>query len=295
MEKIDIKTGFLCNNNCLFCVQAHNKLKGNRSFEDISYNLKEGIKMGCETAVFTGGETTIRKDFFDLLSEAKKTGYRYVQLQTNGRMFSYPAFCRQALNSGLNQVLISIHGYCAEQHDALTRAPGSFSQTIQGIKNLVSLGMLVMTNVVITRQNYKDLEKIAKMLVEIKVHQFQLAMPHPLGNAMKNFDEVIPKFSEISEHVKNALQIGKDAKISVMVETIPPCTIRGYEDCIADDIIPPTMIRGAKTQDTDNFNYLLKLDKFKAEKCKTCKHDNVCQGPWKEYTEKWGSDELNPI
>ena len=35
MKRVDIKTGFLCNNNCYFCVQAQNKCSGNRSLDEI--------------------------------------------------------------------------------------------------------------------------------------------------------------------------------------------------------------------------------------------------------------------
>lgn len=41
VKRVDIKTGFICNNNCLFCVQADNKCTGNRTFEEIKKDLEE--------------------------------------------------------------------------------------------------------------------------------------------------------------------------------------------------------------------------------------------------------------
>jgi hypothetical protein len=35
--------------------------------------------------------------------------------------------------------------------------------------------------------------------------------------------------------------------------------------------------------------------KAKFPQCRTCKYDNVCEGPWREYPEKFGSDEFKPI
>ena len=72
MEKrVDIKTGFHCNNNCLFCVQAHKKKFGNRTTEEIKKDLTAAKESGCEEVVFTGGEVTIRDDLLELISFAK--------------------------------------------------------------------------------------------------------------------------------------------------------------------------------------------------------------------------------
>ena len=79
MRRVDIKTGFLCNNNCKFCVQAGSKCEGNRSFEEIENNLKE-CRERCDQVVLTGGEVTIRKDFFEIVKLAKDLGYKEIQV-----------------------------------------------------------------------------------------------------------------------------------------------------------------------------------------------------------------------
>ena len=35
--------------------------------------------------------------------------------------------------------------------------------------------------------------------------------------------------------------------------------------------------------------------KLKFPQCRNCKFDSSCEGPWKEYPEKLGSDEFKPI
>ena len=44
MKIVDIKTGFLCNNNCIFCIHGDNKFKGNFLYEDIKKDLEGGTK-----------------------------------------------------------------------------------------------------------------------------------------------------------------------------------------------------------------------------------------------------------
>ena len=123
-KRVDIKTGFLCNNNCEFCVQAHNKLKGNRSLAEIKADLDDS-RQRCTGVVFTGGEVTIREDFFELVKHAKMLNYKVIQIQSNGRMFSSLDFCKKAIEAGATEFSPALHGYCAEQHDFLTAANSS--------------------------------------------------------------------------------------------------------------------------------------------------------------------------
>jgi MoaA/NifB/PqqE/SkfB family radical SAM enzyme len=94
LKRLDIKTGFVCNNNCLFCVQADNKCSGNRTFEEIKKDLIDSKKR-CDGVVLTGGEVTIRKDFFEIVALAKELGYKTIQVQSNGRILSSMEFCKR--------------------------------------------------------------------------------------------------------------------------------------------------------------------------------------------------------
>jgi len=295
LKRVDIKTGFVCNNNCIFCVQADNKCKGNRSLDEIKKNLDE-CKDRCEGVVFTGGEVTVRKDFFEMVSYAKELGYKVIQIQSNGRMFSSLEFCKKTIEAGATEFSPALHGYCAEQHDYLTEAPGSFRQTVKGIKNLKSLGVYVLTNSVVVKSNYRDVPKIAQLLVSLDVDQFQFAFVHAMGNAMKNFDSVVPVMSLAVPYIKKGLQIGIDAGKLVMAESIPFCLMEGYEDYVAENFIPETEIRGKKFQNTDDFTSQRRnLAKMKFPQCKECKYDDMCEGPWREYPEKKGFDEFKVV
>ena len=66
-KRVDIKTGYLCNNNCKFCVQAHNKKYANKSYDEIVFALERAAKDDFSGVVFTGGEFTLRKDSLRLV------------------------------------------------------------------------------------------------------------------------------------------------------------------------------------------------------------------------------------
>lgn len=292
-KRVDIKTGFLCNNNCRFCVQAHKKHLGNRPTEAIKRGLKEARKR-CDEVVFTGGEVTIRKDFFELVGYAKKVGYPLIQIQSNARMFSSLEFCKKTIDAGASGFGPALHGYCAEQHDFLTRSPGSFAQTVRGIQNLKKLGQQVITNSVVVKSNYRNLPELAKLLVKLKVDQFQFAFVHPMGNAWKYYDSIVPVMSLAAPYIRKGLQRGIDAGVMVMAEAMPYCMMKGYEKYVSERFIPETEIIDGDYVIDDYKRARIKESKAKSPQCKKCRYEIVCEGPWKEYPERKGLMEFKP-
>lgn len=298
-KRLDIKVGFKCNNNCIFCAQAHKRSLGDRPTEDLKSTLKKAfIEDGCDEVVFTGGEPTIRQDFFDLMSFAKKTGYELIQVQSNGRMFFYHKFTEKSIKAGVTEFGPAIHGHNPEVHDSQTRSRGSFKQTFQGIKNLKKLNQDVLLNSVITKVNYKYLPKMVKMIANLDVQQFQLAFVHPVGNAMKNFDSVVPLKSEVKPFLIQALEIAKESGYKpgdVMVEAFPPCLMPGYEKYCSELYMPDSETIDAKSTVKDFRKWRTEEGKKKFSQCKQCKYDSICEGPWREYPEKMGSEEFRSV
>lgn len=294
-KKIDLKIGFLCNNCCKFCVQGKKRLSyGNRTTKELKKILKSAAKDG-EEIVFTGGEPTLHEGFLELVAEAKKLGFKTIQIQSNGRMFAYRSFCEEVIAAGATEFSPAIHGPNAEIHDELTSAPGSFAQTTQGVRNLKSLGQRVLTNSVITTKNYKYLPQMAQLFVELGVDQFQFAFPHMTGSAGENKDWLVPKKSEIMKYVKKGLDIGIKAGKRVMTEAIPLCFMKGYEDYVAEKVIPDSKVFDAAGVVEDYTLYRKTLGKQKGPQCPKCKYFSVCEGPWKEYPAAFGWSEFKPV
>lgn len=294
IKRADIKCGFKCNNNCLFCAQAHKKQFGNKTTEQVKKEILEARKT-CDSIVFTGGEITIRKDILSLISLAKNIGFKNIQLQTNARMLSNVKFCRMAIGSGTTEFSPALHGHTSQVHDFLTRAEKSFLQTTKAMKNLKDLSQNMYSNTVVTKHNMAYLPEIAELLVDLGVKQFQMAFVHPVGNAEKYFDMVVPNITEASLKIKEALQIGIDAGIKVMSEAMPYCLMQGYEDYIAERIIPDTQIFDLDSIDDDYTATRINHGKKKFEKCQKCSFNKICEGPWKEYVEKYGDKEFDPV
>ena len=296
--RIDLKIGFQCNNRCRFCVQGNKReIYPNKSTSQVEAILRKMIKK-YQGVVFTGGEPTVRKELVKWVKHAKKMGYKVIQIQTNGRMFAYKNYCQEIIKAGANEFSPAIHGSSSKIHDYLTRSPGSWEQTVQGIKNLKLLGQYVLTNSVITKPNYKDLPNLAKLLVNLRVNQFQFAFMHINQIIVRNKElikEIVPRHSKAEPYVKKGLQIGINAGINVMAEAIPYCFMEGYEQYIAESIIPDTAVFDSDFELEDYRKYRKTQGKAKGPACLQCKYYRACEGPWKEYPEIFGWAEFKPI
>jgi MoaA/NifB/PqqE/SkfB family radical SAM enzyme len=294
-ERVDVKTGYYCNNWCRFCVQAQNRKYGNRTTQEIKDSLAEAKKGGVTGVVFTGGEFTIRKDALTLIKYAKSIGYNDVMLQSNGRMFSNKDYVKKLISAGANQFSPAIHGSCAEIHDYLTRAPGAWNQAVRGIRLLRSLDQNVIINCVVVKANMRDLPNIAKLLVSLDVNQFQFAFVHIMGNAFENKESIVPIASTTSLYMKKGLIIGINAKKRVMVEAMPYCLMKGYERYVTELYIPETMVREKDFWIKDFEKVRRTEGKTLFSQCKECRFRLICEGPWREYPELMGKDEFKPV
>ncbi len=296
-QRADIKTGYSCNNNCVHCVVGNKRGAPDWTTGKYKKELEESRKAGADEVVITGGEPTIRPDFLELVRYAKSMGFNLIQLQTNGRMFCDREFTRKTIEAGVNEFAIALHAHIAEIHDSITRVKGSFDQTVEGIRNVSKFrpGVIVNGIVVVTRYNYKFLPEIADFLISLGVGQLQYDFVHPMGNAYKYYDKVVPKISDVLPFIENGIRIAESKNTIIHIEAIPPCLLPGHEKNIVEFNMPPTELREIGRFDP-NFNETkIKYGKIKGPQCKECKYDPVCEGLWKEYPEKMGFGELLPV
>lgn len=299
MKRIDIKTSFNCNNYCRFCIQGDKRsYKTSQTTDQLKKTLEDNCK-DFDQVVFTGGEVTIRNDLIELVAFAKKCGYKSIQVQTNGRMFFYIDYCKKLIDAGVDSFGPSIHGSTKEMHESLTRAEGSFEQTVQGIINLKKLNQKIGTNTVITRTNYKDLPNIAKLLVNLGVKSYQFAFMHInyiIQKDIKLIEEIVPRYEEVKPYVEEGLQIGIDAGIVSKVEAFPFCTLNEkYYSCIAEQYTPYGFISEDGKPLIDFTKAKKETAKLKNNNCKKCKYYEKCEGPWRDYPTIFGFREFNPI
>ena len=248
----------------------------------------------------TGGEVTIRKDIFELVRFAKECGYKSIQVQSNGRMFSYMDFCKKLIDAGANEFGVSVHGSTPEIHDSLIRVRGGFRQVYQGLSNLKELNQKICTNTAVTRTNYKDLNNITKMLIGFNVFEHDFTFLYLNLNILRDkklIEEIAPRYSEVKEYVEKCLGMGTEARMKIKTEAFPFCTLgEDYHSFIKALCIPDNIVyENGKIFDFRGEGVKSDIGKNKFEKCKQCKFYDRCEGPWISYGKIFGEDEFEPI
>lgn len=295
-RRVDIKVGFQCNNLCHFCVQGDKRDRfPDRPLPRILADLRRARREGIDGVVFTGGEPTLHRGLLEAVAAARTLGFRGIQIQTNGRSAAYPDYCRRLKDAGATEFSPALHGPDAKTHDGLTRAPGSFKQTVQGVRNAVACGLSVITNSVVTSSNYRKLPALARLLVGLGVRQYQFAFIHIVGRAWENRSWIVPRKSDAMPFIRKGLDVGLRAGVRCYTEAIPYCLMKGYEGCVAERIIPDGPVVDAEETLKSFRAYRQAHGKAKRAECRRCRWDAVCEGPWKEYPEIHGWDEFVPV
>jgi His-Xaa-Ser system radical SAM maturase HxsC len=234
-----------------------------------------------EKVAITGGEPTIRPDLFHLLKFIKNAmPNSKIFLLTNGRMFYYPQFTRKFIDTGCDSVAIPLHAENAKLHDKITRTPGSFKQTVQGIKNLLKYkGKVdVEIRIVIHKLNYRHFPAIASYIAK-EFKGIRRVVPFPIdiiGNANANRNKLIVRMIDIKPFLERGLGILERDGIEFSIFHIPFCIIdKKYWKNIAGRTVEERRIT--------------------FQPCNGCVMRQKCPGIWKTYALRVGTGEFKPI
>lgn len=294
-SRADVKVGFACNNRCLFCAQGH-KREGcaHVPFQELVERMRQG-RAASHELVLTGGEPSLHPDILALVREARQMGYQQVQLQTNGRRLAYASFVDALIQAGVTEISPALHGPTADIHDALTRAPGSFRQTVAGIRVVRSRGLPIVSNSVVVRDNVEHLVALVGVLGKLGVGQAQLAFVHPVGTAYELFDRVVPRLSDVVEPIRACRKNAARYRMRLVTEAIPLCFLRGMEELAVEDTIPNTTVIDLDGMPFDYSMWRPSEGKLHGPPCDACAVKDRCEGPWREYPERFGWEEFRPL
>lgn len=165
---------YRCNETCIHCYNPGASLipcdrpKRQRNELDTAAWMKV-ISQLAEIGVFrlslSGGEATLRNDFFELVAYARKLGFAVV-IFTNG-LNSNPAFVEKLAKLWPHSVEVSIYSATPELHDQVTGVPGSFYRSIDCLHLLHIAGVRIAMKTILmgtTVNGYGDCERLAKSL-----------------------------------------------------------------------------------------------------------------------------------
>ena len=221
-----------CNSNCIMCPtpEGIRRMPSNYNVDSL-ISIASHFPRDAVHITITGGEPTlIKKDIFKLLAFLKeKFQSTDFLLLTNGRAFAIDEYAKlYAINKPKHMVLgIPIHGHTASLHDSITQTPGSFLQTMIGIKKLLAQEAKVELRIVVNQINAKYIGDIGKLIVnEIPlVSHVRIMAMEMTGNAAKNHDAVWIDYSKAFDYSKTTIDALVHAGIDVALYNFPLCTV----------------------------------------------------------------------
>ena len=130
---VQLDLTYRCNERCIHCYLDHDD-HGEMTTAEIKGLLDQMADAGVFFLTISGGEIMMRRDFFEILEHAHARTFS-IKLKTNGVLIRKKEAERmRAL--GVESVQISVYSHRAEVHDAITKMPGSFRQSIEAIRLL---------------------------------------------------------------------------------------------------------------------------------------------------------------
>ncbi len=147
--------------------------------------VRQQFDLSCLLLCITGGEPLPRKDFFDMMSDARDLGYRW-GMTTNATLID-PAVARKLKDAGMRTVSVSIDGLPGT-HDAMRGVPGAYERAMHGIRALLDCGRFsnVQVTTVVSRRNIGELEALYEILRNIDIDSWRLTAIEPIGRALEH-------------------------------------------------------------------------------------------------------------
>lgn len=230
-----------------------------------------------EGVSLSGGEVLLRDDICGLVRRLRARGCPHVEIQTNGRMLAYRKLARDLREAGAQAVVVLLAGHEAAVHDFHTRVPGSFEQTVQGIRNTVEEGLDVSVRVILTKSNYRHATSLVRFVAGLGVRRLVLAFPAALADSA--FRTLVPRLDKVALYIAPAITLGRT--IGALVET------DGFPLCHA--AIPSPEVRYAKGDPTP-VEWAMH-----GKPCQACTAATRCPGVERAYAKTYGTSELLTI
>jgi hypothetical protein len=252
-------------------------------------NLVTGIKNEgkYENLVLSGAEVTTFPDLGKYVRYAASLGwFKKIQIQTNGRRLSDRVYLESLIDSGVSEFFVSIQGL-EGTHDTITRTPGSFKETMEGVGNLGRFGVNVISNTVLTRTNFPDILPIMAFLSKEAFSEIHLWNFFPMESVDSR--DLLVRLKDFRELLPAVLSSLKNSEKPFVLKNFPECLSIGGNG-LFDSGLPMTLIDEAYWR------------RFRENRFGSCIHRERCEakscwGLSGAYVRKFGEEKdlISPI
>lgn len=297
-NRAKLDTGKLCNYKCEFCYYK-NHLTERDTFQQIKDRVDSMVRYGITQVDLSGGESSIEPLWFDIL-EYCQGKFERISCLSHGGKFHDLDFIKTSKAYGLQEILFSLHGFNAADHDAIVGKKGAFDRLIRAIDNAHKVGIEVRLNTTLYMGNYDRVStNLIKMLRPTQMNFIAL------NYWRDNVDGDMIDYEKISEKLRYYIRQLSEY-MEVNARYFPLCHLDGYESYIKNhyhhiydlkDWNKPIYNEDLDT--TKQYTHHEKVDQafavadrirlqtyFKTAECTKCKYFLTCDGIEKQLRGK---------
>lgn len=220
----------VCNSNCKFCAADLEAQKQSHEFislMDMQQIISKNGMKEHDLVILNGGEPTLNRDLIPIINYCKNKKMR-VTLFTNGRKLKELDYTTSIIAEGIDRITIPIYGDTSERHDNITRAKGSFHDTITGLSHLMLLkknfNFMVELKVLICKDNYQYESEVVKFLLDhFSMDVLLISGLIPSEDASIN-SQMLTK-DQSKESINQILDVffKKPNRVQLLIDGIPIC------------------------------------------------------------------------
>lgn len=281
-----VRVNYRCQMRCEFCwVDLYG---GEKSLELVRREVAHAWQEGATHLFLSGGEPTLSPFLPQIIAEARELGYSTRSLETNAMLLRQPQRVEALVEAGLNAAFVSLHATQPELSDEITKAPGGFLQTVEGVRQLVLHDVRVILNFVAYPRNLGELSLLPGFLRQ-KFGELpnrpvlRISVAQPINAEVDPTS--VPRYREVAplllESLEEFLEWGvSGANLSGMCG-MPPCALGGEER-----FFPAQALLSQSTRQ-ENFQHVAA--------CAECRLREVCPGVRRAYLSLFGEDEFQPV
>jgi len=190
-RSVDIDITNECNLRCKYCYHftGPGDVQEDVPTDEWLHFFEELGRCAVMDVYLGGGEPFFREDLKELIDGVIKNRMRF-KLLSNGTLITDEIASYIASTRRCDSIQVSIDGGSPQTHD-LSRGKGNFDRAVAGINALRRHQIPVTVRVTINRHNVRDLDEIARLLLDdIGLQAFSCNSAGPMGLCRQNREEI---------------------------------------------------------------------------------------------------------
>jgi putative heme d1 biosynthesis radical SAM protein NirJ2 len=206
-----------CNMFCDHCYRdAGTKLDDELTTAEAKKLIEEIKRAGFQIMIFSGGESLLRQDIYELGSYARQQGLRSV-LGTNGTLIT-PEVAMQLKQAGFLAAGVSLDSLVPQKNNDFRKLENAYELTVQGMLNLKEAGVPFQIHTTVMDWNVAELEDITDFAVQIGAMAHHVFFLVPTGRGADIEEEAL----RVAEYEKTLARLMEKQK-HVPIEIKPTC------------------------------------------------------------------------